>query len=184
MRVALLGGRQIGLGQHDAVGHRRLLDRFGMRVERRLAVDAIDHRHHAVEPVALHQIRMRHGGVQHRRRIGEAGGFQQHAAEGAAPIVEIAQQRLQRVDQIAAHGAAQAARLQQHHVVADIFHQQVIERDVAEFVDDDGGLAQRLVLEQAVEQRGLAGAEKAGEHGEWNGLRRPAPIGAMAGLWH
>ena len=111
-----------------------------MRVERGLAVDAIDHRHHAVEPVALHQIGMRHGGVQHRRRIGEAGGFQQHAAERAAPVVEIAQQRFQRVDQIAAHGAAQAAALQQHHVVADIFHQQVVERDVAEFVDDDGGL--------------------------------------------
>ena len=155
-----------------------------MRVERGLAVDAIDHRHHAVEPVALHQIGMRHGGVQHRRRIGEAGGFQQHAAERAAPVVEIAQQRLQRVDQIAAHGAAQAARLQQHHVVADIFHQQVIERDVAEFVDDDGGLAQRLVLEQAVEQRGLAGAEKTGEDGEGNGLRRPPPIDAMAGLRH
>ena len=30
--------------------------------------------------------------------------------------------------------------LQQHHVVADIFDQQMIERDVAEFVDDDGGL--------------------------------------------
>ena len=108
---------------------------------------------------------MRHGGVQHRRRIGEAGGFQQHAAEAAAPVVEIAQQRLQRVDQIAAHGAAQAARLQQHHVVADIFHQQVVEADLAEFVDDDGGVGERRLFEQAVEQRGLAGAEKAGEHG-------------------
>ena len=113
-----------------------------------------------------------------------AGGFQQHAAEGAASVVEIAQQNLQRVDQIAAHGAAQAAALQQYHIVADIFHQQVVERDVAKFVDDDGGLAQRLVLEQAVEQRGLAGAEKAGEHGERNGLRRPAPIRAMAGRGH
>ena len=61
--LALLGGRQIGFRQHDAVGHRRLLDRFGMRVEGRFAVDRIDHRHHAVEPVAQHQIRMRHGGV-------------------------------------------------------------------------------------------------------------------------
>ena len=127
---------------------------------------------------------MRHGGVQHRRGIGQAGGLQQHAAERAAPVVEIAQQGLQRVDQIAAHGAAQAAALQQHHVVADIFHQQVIERDVAEFIDDDGGLAQRLVLEQAVEQRGLAGAEKAGEDGERQWLRRPAPIDAMAGFGH
>jgi hypothetical protein len=60
----------------------------------------------------------------------------------------------------------------------------VVERDVAEFVDDDGGLAKRRVLEQAVEQRGLAGAEKAGEDGERQGLRRPAPISAMAGRGH
>ena len=112
----------------------------GMGIERGFAVHRVDHRHHAVEPVAQHEIRMRHGGVQHRRRIGEAGRLQQHAAERAAPVVEIAQQRFQRVDQIAAHGAAQAARLQQHHVVADIFDQQMVERDVAELVDDDGGV--------------------------------------------
>ena len=50
--VALCVRRQIGLGQHDAVGDRRLLHRFGVFVERGLAVDRIDHRHHAVEPVA------------------------------------------------------------------------------------------------------------------------------------
>ena len=119
---------KIGLGQHDAVGDRRLLHRFGMGIERGLAVDRIDHRDHAIEPVAQQQIGMRHRRVQHRRRIGEPGGFQQHAAERAAAVVEIAQQRFQRVDQVAAHGAAQAARLQQHHVVADIFDQQVVER--------------------------------------------------------
>ena len=105
------GVGKIGLAQHDAVGDRRLLDRLCMGVERCLAVDGIDHGHDAVEPVAQQQIGMRHQRVQHRRRIGEAGGFQQHAAERAAPVVEVAQQRFQRVDQIAAHGAAQAARL-------------------------------------------------------------------------
>ena len=43
--------------------------------------------------------------------------------------------------------------------------------DVAEFVDDDGGLGQRRVFQQPVEQRGLAGAEKAGEHGQRDRLR-------------
>src|SRR5512139_961274 len=60
----------------------------------------------------------------------------------------------------------------------------MIERDVAEFVDDDRGLAQRLILEQAVEQRRLAGAEEAGEHGQGNWIRRPAPIGALGTRAH
>ena len=179
MRAALPFVRQIGLGQDDAVGDRGLLDRFRMGVERGFAVDRVDHRHHAVEPVAQHEIRVRHGGVQHRRRIGETGRLQQHAAERAAPVVEIAQQRLQRIDQVAAHGAAQAARLQQHHVVADILDQQMVERDVAELVDDDGRIGQRRVFQQPVEQRGLAGAEKAGEHGQRDGVWRPPPRGAV-----
>ncbi len=60
----------------------------------------------------------------------------------------------------------------------------MVERDVAEFVDDDGGFGKRFVLEQAVEQRGLAGAEKAGKHGQRNGLGRPAPRGAIGGGAH
>jgi hypothetical protein len=48
----------------------------------------------------------------------------------------------------------------------------MIEPDLAELVDDHGGLGQRRVVDQAVEQRGLAGAEKAGQHGERNGFGR------------
>ena len=171
------GRRQIGLGQHQPVGHGRLLHRFRVRVEGGKSVDRVDHRHHAVEPVAQQQIGVRHGGVQHRRRIGETRGFQQHPAKSAAAVVEIAQQGFQRVDQVAAHGAAQAAALQQHHVVADIFHQQMVEADFAELIDDDGGLGERGVLEQTVEQTGLAGAKKAGQHGERNGNGGLAPVG-------
>src|ERR1041385_15314 len=42
--------------------------------------------------------------------------------------------------------------------------QQMIKADLAELIDDHGGACERRVLEQAVEQRGLAGAEKPGEH--------------------
>ncbi len=155
-----------------------------MCVERRRAVDRIHHRDHAIEPVAQQQIGMRHGRVQHRGRIGQAGGFQQHAPERAAPVVEIAQQSLESVDQVAAHGAAQASRLQQHHVVADIFDEEMVERHLAELVDDDGGIRQRGIFQQPVEQGGLAGAEKAGEHGQRNGRRRGLSITAWRGLAH
>ncbi len=50
--------------------------------------------------------------------------------------------------------------------------QQVVEADLAELVDDDGGVGERRVGDQAVEQRGLAGAEEAGQHGERERLGR------------
>ncbi len=93
---------EVGLGQHDAVGDRRLLDRLRMRLEGRGAVDGIDHRDDAVEPVAHDQIGMHHRGVQHRGRIGEAGGLDDHPGECGTAIVEIAGEPLQRLDEIAA----------------------------------------------------------------------------------
>ena len=145
------------------------------------AVHRIDHGDHAVEPVAHDQIGMRHRGLQHRRGIGEAGGLQHHAAEHHAAVVEIAQQLLQRVDEIAAQRAAQAAALQQHHAVVDRLDQQVVEPDLAELVDDHRGLGERRVAQQTVEQRGLAGAEEAGQHGQRDGLDRSQGIFSKAG---
>ncbi len=115
---------------------------------------------------------MRHRGLQQRRRIGEAGGLHDHALERGAAIIEIAQELLQRGHEIAAQVAAQAAARQHHHVAVDLLDQQMVERDVAEFVDDDGGVAQIRVAQQPVQQRGLAGAEKAGEQRQRDRRRR------------
>ena len=79
---------------------------------------------------------------------------------GLQPVDEIGQ----RVDQFAAHRAAQAAVRQLDDAVGRLLDQQMVDRHVAELVDDDGGVGQRRVLEQPVEQRRLAGAEKAGQH--------------------
>ena len=86
--------------------------------------------------------------------------------EGGAAVVEIAQQPLQRLDEVAAQRAAQAARRQQHDVVVDLLDQEMIEADLAELVDDHRGVGERGIAQQAVEQRRLAGAEEAGQDGE------------------
>src|SRR5436305_4679695 len=58
--------------------------------------------------------------------------------------------------------------------------QQMIEADLAELVDDHRRLREHFVLQQAIEQRGLAGAEKAGEHRErdwrWRNARPRARL--------
>jgi hypothetical protein len=52
--------------------------------------------------------------------------------------------------------------------------QQMVDPDLAELVDDDGRLRERRILQQSVEQRGLAGAEEPGQHGERDRRARPA----------
>jgi len=74
--------------------------------------------------------------------------------------------------------------LQQHHIVADILDQQMVERHLAEFVDDDGGIRERWILEQSIQQCGFAGSEEAGEDGQRYGYRRLSPFGALAGVAH
>ena len=118
---------------------------------------------------------MHHDGVQDRRRVGEAGGLDHDPAEGDAAIVEIAQELLERGHELAADRAAQAAARQQDHVVGDLLDQQMVEPDVAELVDQNGGAGERGVGQQPVEQRGLAGAEEAGKHGQRDRRGRQTP---------
>jgi hypothetical protein len=79
-------------------------------------------------------------------------------------IVEITQQRFEGVDEVAAHRATKAAGLQQHHIVANVFDEQMIERDITELVDDDSSVGEGGVFQKPIEKCGLSGAEKAGQH--------------------
>ena len=82
-----------------------------MRVQRRLAIDRINQRDHALKPVAQHEIGVEHDRVQDGRWIGEAGGLDQHAHERRdAPVVAALQQVFERRDEVAANRTAQAAR--------------------------------------------------------------------------
>src|SRR5688500_3235543 len=50
--LALAPGEEVELGEHQPVGDRRLLHRFGMGIERRFARNAIDDGDDAFEPAA------------------------------------------------------------------------------------------------------------------------------------
>ena len=91
---------------------------------------------------------------------------------GNAAIVEVAEQPLQRVDQFATDGAADAARAERDDPVLGSFDQRVFERHLAELVEDHGGIGEGRLSQRAVDQRGLAGAERPGNDGE--GDRLPA----------
>ena len=160
---------EIGLGHDDAVGDRRLLDRFGVGVERSGAGGRIDRRDHRLEAKQVGDRRVGHQGVQDRRRVGQSGRFDDDALErrdraGGAPCEEAPGG----AHQIAAHGAAHAAAVEQDDLLVARLDQQMVEPDLAELVDDHGGARERRVAQQAREQRRLAAAEEAGDHRDRN----------------
>ena len=141
---------EIGLGEDDAVGHRDLLHGLLMRVEGRGAVHRIDDGDDAVKGVAQREIRMIEHRVQDRRRIGEARRLDDDALERRdAAVVALAQEILERRDEVAAHGAAEASGGEQDHGVVDGLDKQMIEADLAELVDDDDRVGESRILAAA-----------------------------------
>ena len=169
-------GQKIALADHQPVGHRRLFDRFGVPVERRRAVQRIDEGDDTVEAKPQHEIGMIHDRMQHRRRVGETGGLDDHAIERRdAIVVALTQQILQRRDQIATNRAAEAAGRHDDDIAIDLFDKEMIEPDLAEFIDEHQAISEFRRAKQLIEQRRLTGPEKAGEDRQWKD-RRPARV--------
>ncbi len=160
----------IGFGQHDAVGDGDLLVGFEMFVKLGEAVLGVDGGDDAVEHVDAVDALIRHHGVHDRGRIGEAGGFEDDALYRRNFAAEHAiMQAGERLDEIAAHGATDAARGEEDGVLVDFLDQGVVETDIAEFVDDDRGSGHIRMRQESLQQRGFARAEEACEDGQGNG---------------
>lgn len=98
---------EISLGQNQAIGDSHLFDCLSMGVERRIAIDGIDGRDHAIQPKAQHQIGMIHDRMQDGSWISEASRLDHDSLKRLdAIIIAPAQQIFQRTDEIAADRAA------------------------------------------------------------------------------
>ena len=156
--------RQVRLGQQHQVRRRHLgpglpLPRQGAR-----RVQRIDGRDDPVQPAGEAVLRSRQQRVRHRGRIGQPRRFDRDASErrqgaGRAPLP----QQIERVGDIAAHRAADAAIGQQHRILDRRFHQQMIQADGAELVHDHRRVGQIGMAQQPVQKRGLAAAEEPGD---------------------
>ena len=161
--LAQLGiGDQIGLVEQDHVGKGDLVLGLGRILETVLEPFGVGHRDHRVEPGLAADILVDEEGLRHRRGVGEARGLDDDGVELAlAP-----HQPIDDADQVAAHGAADAAVVHLEHFFVGADDQLVVDADLAELVDDHGVFLAVRLGQDAVEQRGLAGAEIAGEHGD------------------
>ena len=124
----------------------------------------VDHGDDGIEPRPGLDVLVGEEGLRHRTGIGEAGRLDQDAVE----LVLALHQPFDDADQVAAHGAADAAVVHLEDFLVGVHHEVVVDTQLAEFVHDDGVLLAVLLAQDAVQQGGLAGAEIAGEHGDGN----------------
>jgi hypothetical protein len=167
--------REVALGDDDAIGDRRLPDRLRVGVERGKPVHSINDRDHPIERVAHREIRVIEHRVQDGGRVGQPCRFDDDAPEWRYPaVVAPAQQILEGGDEVAADRAAEAARREQDHALVHRFDEEVIEADLAELVDDHDRVGEGGVAEETIEERRLARAKEAGEHGQRDRRQRAA----------
>ena len=173
----LVGRHQVGLVEDDAVGESDL--RLGLRciVQMEGDVLGIHQRHDAVEAEALLDFLIAEEGLSDRAGIGQAGRFHQHIVELIPALHELAEN----ADEVAAHSAAKATIVHLEDLFVGLNHQFVVDTDLTKLVLDDRNPLTVVGCQDAVQQGGLAGAEKAREDSHRNarvvlfGHRVPPP---------
>ena len=127
---------------------------------------AVHHRHHPVHRDAGPDAGPVEG-LDQRLRQGEAGGLDQDVLGRARPV----EQGLHGGQELVRHGAAEAAIGQLDDVLllaaldAAAPQRLAVDAQRAELVDDDGDAAAARMGHQVAHQRGLPGAEEAGDDG-------------------
>ena len=158
------GGDEVGFVENDDVGEGELLDGFVVGAEVLEDMFGVDDGDDGIEAeVGLHLVvgekRLRDGAG-----IREAGGLDENAVELVLALHETAED----ADEIAADGAADTAVVHLEELFVGLDDELVIYADLAEFVFDDREFLAVLFGEDAIEERGFAGAEEAGEDGDRN----------------
>jgi hypothetical protein len=162
LRAHIAVGDQVGLGDQDPVGEAHLLLRLLELVELVGGVLRVDQRDHRIEQVVLADVVVHEERLGHRSRIGHAGGFDDHALEADLARLALLLEVAEDADQVAAHGAAQAAVVHLDDLLAGRLEEEVVvDALLAELVLDHRDPVPVLLAQDAVEERRLAAPEKA-----------------------
>jgi len=154
------GGHQIGLVDQYDVRERNLVLRLGRILQPVRQPFRISYGDDRIQfgPRAdclIHEERLRHGrGIRQARRLDD-----DRVEFSLAP-----HQAIDDAHEVAPHGAADASVVHLEYFLVSIDHEVVVDADFAEFIDDDRKLLAVRFGQDAIEKRGLAGAEIAGEN--------------------
>ena len=119
---------QIGFGDDQTIGQRRLLHRLRQRIDLLQPIHCIHQRHHAIQPILGLQHGVGHQCLHHRGGVSQAGGFDHQPVEiDDLAIAPLDKQVTHGLLQITAQHAAQATVVEQHHLFGGHFDQIVID---------------------------------------------------------
>ena len=158
----LSGVHQIGLVEDDHIGEGDLVLGLGRVLQAVAEPFGVGHGHDSVKARALLHVLVHEEGLGDGGGVREARGLHDDRVELALAL----HQAFHDADEIAAHGAADAAVVHLEDFLVRAHHEVVIDADLAEFVDDDRVALAMLLAEDAVQQGGLARAQIAGEDGD------------------
>ena len=185
-RVGFVLGHQVRLADEDLVGKAHLAAGFLAVVELLGGVLRIDQRQDGVEQVSLGDFVIHEESLRNGAGVGQARRFDDDPVEIQQALALLGSQQLERGAKVFANGAADAAVAHLDDLLL-AFRDKDVGVDVlfAEFVLDHGDLLAMGFTENALEQRGLAGAEKAGEDGGGNethdGHPKTSKVGQFSG---
>ena len=168
-RVQGIGADQVRLADENLVGKADLAARFLAFVELLGRVFGVHQGQDGVQQVGLGHLVVHEKGLRDRARVGQTGGFYDHAIKLQLAFAALFGQFLQSAAQIFADGAAHAAIAHLHDVFLGVAHQNVaVDVFLAKLVLDDSDFLAMRLAQDALEQRGFARAEKTGEDGGRN----------------
>ena len=155
---------EIGLVEQDHIREGDLIFRFRRVLQTVLQPFRVGHRHHRVELGLLAHRLVHEEGLRHRRRIGEPVVSTMMASN--LPLRR--NETFDDADQVAAHGAADAAVIHLEDFLVGVDHEVVVDADLAEFIDDHGVFLAVRLGQDAVEQRRLPGSQITGQDRDGN----------------
>jgi len=133
-------------------------------VELMNCIGGIHRRHDRIEPQEMRDQRIVQQQLHDRGRIRQTRGLDENTAKWRyLATVASHQERAQRLLEVAADCAANTTAREYGYLAIDALDEEMVETHFAIFVDDDGAVPHGVVAQHAIEQRGLAAAEKAGD---------------------
>jgi len=161
--LRLVFRRQVGLGKQDPIGKADLLLGLVELVELLRRVLGVDQGDDRIKEVVVADLLVGEERLRHRAGVGHARGLDHHAVELELAPVALFLERAEDADEIAAHRAADAAVVHLDNLLVAGLDDLVVDADLAELVLDHRDAVAVVLLQDPVEQRGLAAAEEPGE---------------------
>ena len=127
-------GHEIDLVEHDHVREGDLVLGLGRVLQAVGQPFGVRHRHHRVEARGIGHVLVHEERLGDGSGIGEAGGLDDDRVELALAL----HQPVEDADEVAAHGAADAAVVHLEHLLVGADDELVVDADLAELVDDHG----------------------------------------------